>query len=264
MAITTLDGYIAAAKQRLIWRKLTSRTGVAAYWESVFDIAGLPGAGVLNVGNTANGLVHTDATAGYPTINSFGGTIGYVSGVEFGSTVAGWIEIYDRLFVAGAYAYNANTTLASQPSYSSRVPGGTDFSGLGIWFEAVTAFTLNPAVTVTYTDQDGNTGATTGAYSAGYAPILGRCFPLPLATGDTGVQKIESVLCATASAGTFNLMVLRPIWAGRCIIANGGDKHDLLRTGMVKIFDDSALYVMIAADSTATGIPDVIIEVANG
>ena len=265
MAITTLDGYIAASKQRLKWFKSASRTGVAAMPESVFDVAGNPGAGTLNVGNTANGLVHTDATNGYPVINAFGGSnTGYITKVEYGSTVAGWIEIYDRLFTCGAYSFNSNVTLASQPSFSSRVPGGTDFHGLGLWFEGVTAFTGNPAVTITYTDQDGNAGHTTGSYNPGYAPILGRCFQIPLASGDSGIQKIESVLCGTATAGTFNVNVLRPLWSGRCISNNAGDVHDLLRTGLVQVFADSALFVMITADSTATGIPDVVVEITNG
>jgi hypothetical protein len=82
-------------------------------------------------------------------------------------------------------------------------------------------------------------------------------------TGDSGLQKIESVVATVATAGTFNLMVLRPLWSGRVTVANGGDVHDLLRTGLVQIFDTSALYALIAADSTATGIPELAIEVAN-
>src|SRR3989304_601275 len=101
--IATLDQYIAAPKQRLTWMKSSSRTGIAVMPESVFDVAGNPGAGALNVGNTANGLVPTDATAGYPIINAFGGSaVGYISKVEFFSTVASWIDLYDRPFPARA------------------------------------------------------------------------------------------------------------------------------------------------------------------
>jgi hypothetical protein len=261
--ITTLDQYIAAAKQRVTWAKPTSRTSVAAIPFTVFDIAGNPGAGTLNVGNTANGLVPTDAVAGYPVLNAFGGSAGYISRVEFGSSVACRFYLYDRLFVAGAYAYNANTTLSSQPSYSSRLPDA-DYKGLEIWFEAVTAFTGNPTVTVTYTNQDGTAGRSTGGVAFGLAPILGRCVQLPLQAGDTGVQKIESVTCSVASAGTFNISVLRPLWMGRVPSAGAGDVHDLLRTGLPQICADSALYVQIAADSTATGLPELNVEVANG
>ena len=144
MAITTRDGLIAAqaGAQRLRIFKSASRTSVAAIPFSVFDLAGVPGAGVLGGTSTAAGVVPTDATAGCPVINAFGGSnVGYLTRVEASSPVAGRIAIYDMLFKAGAYAFNANQTLASQPSYSSRVLGGTDYKGTEIWLEAVTAFT---------------------------------------------------------------------------------------------------------------------------
>lgn len=142
MAITTLDQLIAAPSQKISYTKTNTVTTVAAIPFSVFDRNGNPGAGTLAIGNTANGVVPTDATAGYPTINAFGvGNTGYINSVTFGSTVACRITIFDCLFSAGAYAFNANTTLASQPSYTSRVLGGTDFSNTEIWIEAVTAFT---------------------------------------------------------------------------------------------------------------------------
>ncbi len=263
MAITTNDGYVAAAKQRVAWGKFTTRTAVAAQWFSLFDVAGQPGAGTLNVGNTANGLVPTDATAGYPVITAFGGgATGYLSGVEFGSSVACRIGIFDRVFVAGAYAFNANTTLASQPSYSGRVPG-SDYSGLELWLEQVTAGTGVQGVNVTYTNEAGTGSRTTGTFATG-TNILGRCWQLPLQAGDSGVQSIQTIVGSTATVGTFNISVLRPLWFGRVRIANDGDNHDYLRTGLPQVFADSALYVMVAPDSTATGVPELAIEIANG
>jgi hypothetical protein len=263
MAITTLDGYIGAAKQRLTWMKTGTRTLVAAMPYTVFDIAGTPGVGTLNVGNTANGLVHTGATPGYPILASFGGQSGYLSKVEFGSTVACCLDLYDRLYVAGAYAYNADTTLASQPSFAGRIPGGFGYGGLQLWIEAVTAFTGSPSIEINYLDQDGNPGDT-GVVATGLALPVGRCFQIPLAAGDSGIQQITRVRCTVATVGTFNVMILRPLWFGRVIVANGGDVHDLLRTGFPQIFDTSALYMLLAADSTAVGLPDVSMQVAMG
>lgn len=261
MAITTLDGYIGAAKQRVCWMKTGTRTLIAAMPYTVFDIAGSPGAGTLNVGNTANGLVPTDATAGYPVINSFSGGNGYLSKIDFGSSVACCFDLYDRLFVAGAYAYNADTTLASQPSYSSRVIGG-NYNGLQLWIEAVTAFTGVCNVQIDYLDQDGNAGVT-GVVATLALPV-GRCYQIPLAAGDNGIQQITRVRGTTASAGTFNVMVLRPLWFGRCLTANYGDTHDLLKTGFPQIFETSALYVLLYADSTAVGLPLITAQIAMG
>ena len=264
MAITTLDGYIGSAKQRVSWTKTAARTTVATGWFSLFDVAGTPGSGTLAGSSTAAGVVPTDVTSGYPVINAFGGAAtGYLSKVEYSSNVACRIAIFDRLFVAGAYAFNANTALASQPSFAGRAPA-TDYKGLELWVEQVTAATGNQAVNVTYTNDAGVASRTTGAVGIGAAPTLGRCWQLPLQAGDQGVQLVTNVAGTVASAGTFNVMVLRPLWSGRVQLANGGDVHDMLRTGLPQVYADSALYVIVAADSTSSGIPDMALEVANG
>lgn len=263
MAINSLDDYIASAKQIIPWIKTASRTSVAAIPFSVFDIAGQPGAGTLAGSNTANGLVPTTTTAGYPTINSFGGATGYVSNIDFGNTVACRITLYDRLFLAGAYAFNAATSLTTQPSYSGRVPGGTDYTNTELWIECVTTFTGNQSIAVTYTNQAGTAAHTTGTIATGVAPTIGRCLRLPLQAGDTGIQKVESVTSTVATVGTFNVMILRSLWTGRCRIANDGDVHDMLRTGMIQVFDTSALYALVIADSTSTGVPEIQIQLAS-
>jgi hypothetical protein len=263
MAIVSIDNWFAASRQKVSWLKTGTKTLVAAMPYTVFDVAGEPPAGTLNVGNTANGLVPTVATTGYPKITSFGGKIGYLNKVDFGSSVACCFDIYDRLFVAGAYAYNADTTLASQPSYSSRVPGGTDYTGLELWVEAVTAFTLVPAFQINYLDQDGAAGDT-GSQAAPLALPLNRMARVPLAAGDNGLQQITRVRCITASAGTFNVMVLRFLWSGRVIVANGGDVHDLLKTGFPQVFEDSALYTVLYADAVAVGLPEIALDIKMG
>ncbi len=262
--IVSLDNYLASARQRAQFVKTAARTTIAAQWYSLFELAGSPGAGTLAGTSVTAGVVPTDATAGCPVLNAFGGSAtGRLSKVEYGNTVACRIALFDCLFKAGAYSFNANQALSSQPSYSGRLPG-TDYKGLEIWAETVTAATLNQTWNVTYMDQDGNTGAATGAVGIGAAPTLGRCWQLPLAAGDSGVQKIENVLGGTGSAGTANILVLRPLWSGRVRMANDGDVHDLLRTGMPQVYADSALMILIAADSTSSGVPEMSIEIANG
>ena len=262
MTILSLDDLVASVKQQVLINKLASMTGVAAQWFSPFALAGNPGAGTLAGSSTAAGVVPTDAVSGYPVINAFGGGAkGHIAAVEYGSSVACRIALYDRLFCAGAYAFNANTNLASQPSYASRVPGGTDFKGLELWLEQVTAGTGVQGVNVGYLDQDGNAGST-GVFATA-ANIVGRCTQLPLAAGDSGVSRVDSVVGSTASVGTFNINVLRPLWSGRVRFVNDGGIDDFLKTGLPEIFPDSALYIMVAPDSTATGLPDLGITVAN-
>lgn len=261
MAITTLDALIGSVKQRSGYKKTASRVTVANSWFTLFDLAGSPGAGTLAGSSTAAGVVPTDAIAGFPPINAFGGAnLGYLGNVDFSNTVAARIRIYDLLFKAGAYAFNANTALAAQPSFLSRIPGGTaaDCAGITeIWAEMVTAATGNQAVNVTYTNSAGTASRTTGATGIGAAPTVGRCWQLPLQAGDNGVSLITNVAGSVATVGTFNVLVLRPLWTGRVVAANFGDLHDYLRIGLPRLFEDSALYPLISADSTASGLPDI-------
>lgn len=262
MAITSLDGYVAAAKQRVAITKLTSRTTVALQTFSVFDLSGAPGAGTLAAGNTTTGIIPTASVAGYPTLNAFnGGATGYLGKVKFGSTVACRIALFDRIWVSGAHAFNANQAITA-PSYSARLPGA-DYKNLELWVEAVTASTGNLAVNVTYTNDAGTTGRTTGAVGVGAATTVGRCWQLPLAPGDSGIQSVTNITGSVATAGTFNVMVLRPLWEGRVRIANDGDNHDFLKCGAV-LYQDSALYILVTPDSSATGFPDVNATIVNG
>lgn len=264
MAITTLDGYIAAAKQKIPFTKTATRTTVANGWFSLFDIAGQPGAGTLAGTSTTAGVVPDDTTTGTPSINAFGGgNTGYLTRVEYASTVACRIAVFDLLFKAGAYAFNANTALTAQPSYLGREPNGTG-QDLEIWVETVTAATGNQTWNVTYTNSAGTGSRTTGVVGIGAAPTLGRCWQLPLQAGDAGVQKIDNVAGGTGSAGTANILVLRPLWTSRVTLANMGDVHDIIRSGMQRVYDTSALYVMVAADSTSSGVPELSFQISNG
>jgi hypothetical protein len=183
------------------------------------------------------------------------------------------MKIFDMLFKAGAYAFTAGTTaLAAQPSYSSRVPSGIDFTDTQIWIEVTTAFLTGTAwqVQVTYTNQSGTAGRTSiiSAAQAAAALTLGRMFQMALQSGDTGVQKIESVIVTNGvtamTAGNFNVLVLRPLWSGRCRLSNDGAVHDWQATAMPIIYSDSALTLAVNADSSSTGIPELEFVIANG
>lgn len=264
MAITTLDGVIAAAKQRILMYKSTNRTAVASYPFSVFDIAGNPGAGTLAGTSTTTGTVPTDATAGCPIINAFGGgATGYVSRIEGSNIVSCRIALYDMLWKAGAYAFNVSTSGNSPTSFSSRIPGGTDYTGLELWYEQVTVGTLVQNVNVTYNDENG-ASSTTGAYAMPLAMIVGRMQQIPLAAGDKGIQGVTGVVGTVASAGTFNLLIMRPLGEVRIRVANDHVVQDLLATGMPQVFADSALRVVVTADSTATQLPELVVDIING
>lgn len=259
MAIASLADYRSALRERPLYVKTAARVGSPGQWLTLWDATGTPGAATLAVGNTANGVVPTDATAGAPAI-LFGSGVGYLTEVEMMSTVRGRYMLYDRLFHAGAYAFNASTTLASQPSFSGRIAGGL-YAGLQLWIECVTTCTGSLSVAVTYTNESGTPAHSTGTTAVG-ALAIGQMVQLPLASGDMGLQKIESVTASVASAGTFNVLVLRPLWCARANLSAFTSArtvtvwHSLSYTGMPQVFGDSCLAAMyMPGNSASSSVP---------
>ncbi len=269
MAITTVDGYVAAAKQRTKVIKTAAATTIAALPFTTLDLAGLPGAGSLAVGNTANGLVPTDAGAGHPLINAFGGgATGYLGAVDFGSSVASRLTIYDRLFHAGSFSLAALTTfnLTSQPSYSGRLPAA-DYTDLELFIEVNAAIAASAAtIAIGYTNEAGTAGRTTGASASLASMTTRRLIPMPLQAGDKGIQHIDSVTVGgvAAASGTVNVVVARRLWSNRVKTANDGGVDALDAAGLPILYDTSALWLVVEADSTSSGIPEVYLTIANG
>lgn len=263
MAITTLDGYIAAPKQTILHAKTATITSVAQMLTSVGHLAGSAGALTLAGANATVGVKQDDTMTGYPPINAFGGgATGYISRIGGYYSVSGRLHLVDVLLKLGTFAYNAAVSGLTTVDISSRVPGGTNYSGCEIWLEQVTAMTGNQTIAVTYLDGNGD-AQTTGTIATGVAPIIGRCLRLPMANGK-GVRSITGVTSTISTVGTFNVLIVRPLHQMRIPFAGYSEQRDLYGTGMPIVFADSALGVFVQPDSTASALPEWYIEIANG
>lgn len=273
MAITTLDGLTAAvaASQDVILQKASALTSVAGWWYSLLAEPGNPAAGSLSVGNTANGLVPTDATAGAPLISAFtGANTGYLARFAATATATQTIVLYDRIFHAGSYATTptGTTTLASQPSFSSRVPNSA-WGECEIWLEINTAIAAS-AVTIQVGYQDGTAAGGAAQTTTVTASLSGyptkRMIPLGMANG-TGVQRINSFIVGgtAAATGSINVVVLRRLAQANVLLANvGADPQDFFRLGGQQLFADSCLCMMSLATGTALGTIIADCQVING
>jgi hypothetical protein len=263
MTITTHNGLMAATKTQVIWMKTGTRTIVGAAPYNLDGVTGVP-TGTLAIGNTAAGVVPTDDGAYGPLLPAISNTA-YISKIWYGSSVACTMILYDRLWAAGAYAYNTDTSPSSQPDFDGRIPSAD--TGLEIWAEAVTAFTGTPSVQVNYLDQGGNAGDTTAIACPVTTPPIGRMWRLPLASGDVGVYGIDGITRirgSVASGGTFNVSVMRPLAVMRVPVANFYGVLDYIQLGLPRIYATSCLWVCMLADSTAVGLPYMCIEIADG
>lgn len=269
MAIASGDQYIASAKQIIPYVKTGSVTTSSTTRYATLTAAGNPGSGTLASSGTpaGGGALFNDSSSGMPLINAFGsGATGYLSRVQYFSSVTGRLEIFDKLWgVVPTLTSLATTTVTSPVSYSSRVPGGNDYTGLRIFVEITTTFS-NSATTlqVAYTNQAGATAHSTVVTSSLSGFTAGRWVEMPLQAGDTGVQAITSVTVGGATnTGACNIIVVRPLWSNRVSIANGGGIDGLDRTGLPQVYETSALVVTAIPDSTSTGVIDMNIEIAN-
>jgi hypothetical protein len=262
MTIASVDDFLAATRQLICFQKVASASATAYAPTTVFNLPGVPTAPALAVGDTTSGVVPTSGQAGYPPISNTGAQNYYIAGLTAASDTAGWILLFDRLFAAGAFQYNANATLSNQPSFASRLPGGSYVgNGLEIWIETTTAFTGNPTFTIGYLNQSGASSQVTLALN--YAPALYRCIRVPFAAGDTGVQAINSVQCSVATAGAFNINILRRLASVRVNANNSGYALGLFETGLMEIYQPSALYMLAQPDSTSTGYPTLSVVVVS-
>lgn len=270
MAFTGGDSIAAAARQGVDFAKTTSAVTVALNPSTLLDVAGSPGAGTLAIGNTTTGVVPTDATNGFPLLDAFGvGNTGYITDLSFAGTVAGRMTLKDRLWHAGSVVLTAlgTTTFSGMPSYLGRCPDGLG-NGLEIWLEINAAVSATATtVAVGYTNIDGVTGRSTGASVSLSGYITRRLVRMPYQAGDNGVQQVTSLTVGgtVATTGSVNVIVARPLIGGmRVPVVGGGDKWAWDKTGLVRVYETSALWPVVTPDSTASGVPEMFITVANG
>lgn len=259
MSIGSLADYRSALKQNILIQKSPPSLVNAGLATSLWAGGGTPSAGG-SPGNTANGIVPASPLTGVPAIN-FQSGIGYITRVDYAASSGCRAFLYDRLFHCGAYTSNTGTTsLSGQPSFSSRIPGGVDYSGLQIWAETQTSGTGTPVVSCTYTNSAGVSGQSSGSVTLTPFPD-GRAAQLPLAAGDVGVQTIESVTLSGSNA-TIVLFVARPLWSARIEgLENGW--HWLDRTGAPQVWATSCLAMLVVPDSGTAPTVTLEVEIAS-
>ena len=269
----TLDKVLGAYKQVIPMIKTNAVTTVAGQPSVLFDRAGFPVAGSLNPSNTTTGIVPVDTDAGYPNIHDATGSNKiYLSRVSISANVSMSVDLYDVLFLAGQTTIPTSGTttvaLTSRPSFSSRVPfladGVTsDWSRVEMFLQASVAFSNHAhSTSVDYLDQGGSAGNTGSVSTQSIA--VNRVLRLPLAAGDSGVQEITgyNVNGIASATGSVSVMAARRIGMFR---TQGGlsSLYGPDYTGLPEIYNSSAILMVVRADSTSSGFPDVVLELAH-
>lgn len=269
MAITTLDGAIAGmqAPQPIMKVGVTMAAVAAQRAYTPWYASGNPGASVANAaGVNGDAVTPADGTAVQGRIlrtNPVSGN-SHLARLAVNATTAGTLWLIDRLWHNSGLVVTSTTAQAITPATLPSRDGAGGTNGANVmaaieWSAAGGAGT--PTVTLTYTDQDGNTGAT-GTFTGVASPPVGTFEVFTLAAGDTGIRAPTSFIqSATRTSGTMHLVLFRVLAQVEVTAANIGNAIDALTSGLPRIYDDSVLQlVWFPTATTATTITGQFIE----
>lgn len=269
MAITTLDGAIAGMQipQPFMKVGITMAAVAAQRAYTPWYAAGNPGASVANAAGV-NGQAVTPALG-----TSVGGRIlrtnpvsgnAYIGRLAAQATSVGTLWLIDRLWQNSGLTVTSTTAQAISPATLPSRSGDGTTNGANVMAAIEWSGTGGagvPTVTLTYTDQDGNAGAT-GTFTGVASPPVGTFEIFTLAAGDTGIRAPTSFIqSATRTSGTMHLVLFRVLAQIEVTAANIGNAIDALTSGLPRIYDDSVLqFVFFPAATTATTIAGQYIE----
>jgi hypothetical protein len=203
----------------LFWHKVPRVAGVAATAPiagrgcSLWTYDGMPAGGAVP---TVAAIPNRSTTGALPFTAPGGSRDLHSIGASITPVTPGVYLLYDRLFHKGGLAGNSTADQAVQGSPASpALMRNTGGAGNIAWYEIYTAIgTTSTTLTMTYTDQDGNTGQTStiNIGGTGFREVT-RAQRIPLAAGDTGMRAIEKVkLTATTGAlGDFGITIAQPL-----------------------------------------------------
>ena len=186
---------------------------VAGRGASLWTYDGMPAGGAVP---TSAAIPDRTTTGALPFTAPGGSREKWLIGAAIAPSVSGVFLLYDRLFHIGGL--NATLTTAQTVQGSTPTPALTrNTGGLGnfAFWEIYTAIgTTATTLTMTYTDQDGNTGQTSTINIGGTGfRELTRAQRIPLAAGDSGLREIQQVQLAatTGTAGNFGITIAQPL-----------------------------------------------------
>ena len=265
MAITTLDGVIAGMQIPKPLTKVGIATAAVGAMRgySLWYASGNPGAGSAPSSGINGGAFTGNSVAGQiPRTDS--GTNSYLSRFSITGSTAGTMWLIDRLWGNSGLSVTSTTaqaiTAAALPSRSGDgTANGAQVMAAIEW--SATGGAGTPTVTLTYTDQDGNAGAT-GTFTAVTTPPVGTFEIFTLAAGDTGVRAPSSFIqTATRTSGTMHLILFRLLATVECSAANIGNAVDAITSGMPRIYNGTVpQLVWFPSATTATNFTGSYIE----
>jgi len=257
MAITTLDGVLAALQPIRHVSKGSTGTTVAGRPHSSWPQVGHPTTGVQDA--TLNGAVlsssgsqvvgqifHEDPLSGNA----------YLGRLQTTTPNPGCYVFCDRLWSNGGINITSTSAQAiTSPAWPARdVNGSANGDGILLGVE-VSATTGNgtPTITVSYTNQANTSGRSgTNIDATSNTSVAGSFIRIGLQAGDTGVRSVQSItLSATWTSGTINLVAYRPIAMLEAIRSNVPSTIDALTGGMPRLYNGTVPFILLISAASS-------------
>ena len=267
MAINTLDGALAGFQAPVPFAKGVTGTMVAGRPQSLWALAGNPGAGSFDTtlagvalsssSSMVNGQIrHVDPVSGNAYLGRFGGN----------ATIAGTLLLCDRLWHNGGFTITSNTAQtvnsAAFPARDNAGSSNGDGVLLGLEISAA-AGAAAPTITVGYTNQAGTASRTaTNSFATANSPSAGAFFPIGLQAGDTGVRSVQSLtLSASWVSGTMNLVAYRVLAQVELVGAYVPNAVDPITGGFPRLYNGVVPFmIFIPSTTTTSSIGGIYVE----
>lgn len=174
------------------------------------------------------------------------------------SSVSGVVVLYDRLLhVSGLSGTSTADQTVQGSTPSPALTRNTGGAGNFVFYEIYSAIgTSSATLTMTYTDNEGNTGQTTtiNIGATGFREVT-RAQRIPLAAGDTGVMAVDKVALSatTGTAGDFGITIAQPIaWIPIGSAGSGGWRDYTTGLPGIPAIDPNACLSLLFIPSSAT------------
>lgn len=247
-AITSLSAALAGVKPGEDLQKVGATMEAAGVWHSLFYTAGRPGAAAAPSPGLS-GAALTSYAGQIPFTNPTGGQNTHVFRFDCTGSGAGKCRLLDRLLHNSGIVVTTTTaqTLNTVTLPARDANGATDGAGVMAALEVSTATTNGSAVTnttISYTDQDGNTGNTGTIASFPATAAAGTFVPFQLAAGDSGIRSVQSITLGTSyGGGAIHLVLYRDLTEDVTTIANVSIGRDAITSGFPRLYDNSVLFL---------------------
>lgn len=268
MGFTSLSDIITEAttggKRQAIWFSKAGTVNTSGAIASLWNVGAFPSAGGTPAAIAA-GAVPTNSTAGsFAQTNPGGSDTLHITTFKAAAGAApNYVMLYDRTFHASAVQHNTTSgqTVSGTPSRYAT----TTSPGVFAFLEVTTSIGVTAQnVTMTYTDQSGNTAEAAAALTIIVGSVANRIphanFFIPLNAGDNGLRTITNLAFSAANTGgVCNIVMGKPLAWINTPVSNSLETEDGINSAfnLAEVLTNACLSLLefkgVASATTYTG-----------